>query len=168
MTLMLANQLKGISLPRESRGINQWYTTCIFWSRILKSSVDRHIDYEVNYFTMVYKPYLGLTINCIWFDNVWMCIFEAIPDYVISSTHTSNLVLLGNITPLSSSLLVLIQGSIKENAHSGTCLIRGHHKFGVRGRSIFFDGRWSMERRDWRVRKFISEGYCDVVGDLWH
>jgi len=154
MTLMLANQLKGISLPRESRGINQWYTTCIFWSRILKSSMDGGVDYKVNYFAMVYKPYFGLIIPIYY--------------YITSNIHTSSVILLDNGTPLSSSLLALIQGSIKENAHSGTCLIRGHHKFGVRGRSIFFDGRWSMERRDWRVRKFISEGYCDVVGDLWH
>ena len=91
---MLANQLKRISWVRESGGINQW--TYIFCSYILKSSVDGGVDYEVNYFAMVYKPYLGLTIDCIRFDNVWMCVIEFKPNYVTSSIHTSSLVLLNS------------------------------------------------------------------------
>jgi len=50
-------------LSKESGGINQWHGTCIFWSRILKFSADEGVDYEVNCFIMVYKPYLGLTID---------------------------------------------------------------------------------------------------------
>jgi len=37
----------------------QWHSACIFWSRILKSSVDGGVDYMVSCFTMVYKPYVG-------------------------------------------------------------------------------------------------------------
>ena len=87
-----------------SKGIwmdQQWYSTCIFWSRILKSSVDGGVDYEVNYFTKVYKPYLRLTIDCIWFDNVRMCVVEPMPNYVISSIYTSSLVFLdGSNVPI--------------------------------------------------------------------
>jgi len=63
----------------------------------LKSTVDGAIDYEVNYFTVVYKPYLELTIDCIWFDNVCMCVVKAMPNCVILSIHTSSLVLLDGV-----------------------------------------------------------------------
>ena len=45
-----------------SKGIwmdQQWYSACIFWSCVLKSSVDGSVDYMVNWVTMVYKPYVG-------------------------------------------------------------------------------------------------------------
>jgi len=61
---------------------------------------------------------------------------------------------------------VLVQGFIKENAYSGTCLIWGRYRCGIRARFILFDGIWSMKSGDWRVRKLVSEGYCDIVGDL--
>ena len=31
---------------------------------------------------------------------------------------------------------------------------------------IFVDGIWSMESGVRRVRKLLSKGYCDIVGDL--
>ena len=40
-----------------------------------------------------------------------------------------------------------------------TCLIRGRYSFGIKGRLIFFDGIWSMEGTDWKVRRLVSEGY---------
>ena len=43
------------------------------------------------------------------------------PNYVISSTHASSFVLLDGGNPLSSSLLVLFKGFIKENTNSTTC-----------------------------------------------
>ena len=54
--------------------------------------MDGGVDYEV--ITMMYKPYMGLTIDYKRFDNVWMCMVDAMPNYVISSMHTSSLVLL--------------------------------------------------------------------------
>ena len=61
--------------------------------------------------------------------------------------------------PLPSSLLVIIKGFINENAYNGTCLIWGRYRFGIRVWLILFDGIWSMEGRDWRVRRLVSEGY---------
>ena len=63
-------------------------------------------------------------------------------------------------------LSVVIEGIRMVIANSGTCLIQGRYSSDIRARLIFFDGIWSIESRDWRVRRYVSEGYCDIVGDL--
>jgi len=50
---------------------------------------------------------------------------EAMPNYVISSTHTSSLVFWTAVPSLSSILLVLIKEFIKENTNSQTCAFWG-------------------------------------------
>ena len=70
------------------------------------------------------------------------------------------------VAPQSLGLSVIIERVRIVIANSKTRLIWGCYRFDIRARLIFFKGIWSMESTDWRVTRFVSEVYCDIVGDL--
>ena len=69
------------------------------------------------------------------------------------------------VTFLSSSLLVIIKGFVKENTNNESCSW-GVIDLVLESGLIFIDGIWSIESRVRRVRKLVSEGYYDIIGDL--
>jgi len=63
------------------------------------------------------------------------------------------------VTPRSLGLSVIIEEIRIVITNSETCLIRGHYSYWYQGLVDFFYGIWSVESRDWSVRRLVSEGY---------
>ena len=59
MVSILGAVQKRISLVKEYGWINSDIVHAYFWICILKSSVDGGVNFMVNGFTAVYKPYVG-------------------------------------------------------------------------------------------------------------
>ena len=70
-------------------------------------------------------------------ECVWLKLCLTMLFIVHNLVHTLQaLSFWATVMPLSLSLLVLIQRFIKDNANSGTCLIRGRYRFGIRAKVL--------------------------------
>ena len=58
-----------------------------------------------------------------------MCVVEAMPNYIISSTHPSSLVVLDGDNARSLALLVIIKEIKLVIANSEVCLIKGRYRY---------------------------------------